>query len=515
MIRPAVCERSIAMEQNKEHSRVFLAGWAQTDLTPSKKVGLCGQFAERISEYVETPVYATSLALQAGETTAVFCACDLVSVSLNLQELVRERVKTLAPDLDPRMVILSATHSHTSLDYKIQNIDAGSSLKVLRDFLPEQEQPEAAPAPDVMGQEEALFWLAERISLSVSEAWKNRAPASCANEFGRAAVGLCRRTVYRDGHAAMWGDTFTPDFEALEGGSDSGVELLYFFDAEGQLSGVAANLACPAQTVQHRLFVSSDFWGKTRIILQAVLGRPVPLLPLCAPAGDQCPVDLVRFVEPLSDVHDPNIIRKAPPKRKADPSMFDIPGSWRAGRRVANEIMEYLPDAEREKAVPEIFTHEVLDLRLPLRTVSAEEKDEALEKITAYLEKAGGRDFTYEDEAAMHVYAGTAARYEYQQDHPDFPAEVHILRLGNVAFASDPFELFLDYGNQIRALSPAEQTFLIQLACGDLGYLPTARAEAGGHYSAYVSSGLTGHEGGEKLVRETLKAIRKQFGEPG
>ncbi len=493
-------------------SHPFLAGWAEADLTPEKRVGLCGQFAERISEYVETPVYATSLALQMGETAAVFCACDLVGIGLNLQELVRERLKTLVPDLDPRMVILSATHTHTSLDYTMRNINAGSSLKVLRKFLPEQAQPAAVPVPDVMGKDEALAWLAERIALSVAEAWKNRAPATCANEFGRAVVGLCRRTVYRDGHAAMWGDTFTPDFRELEGGSDSGVELLYFFDKEGKLTGVAANLACPAQTVQHRLFVSSDFWGKTRISLQETLGRHIPILALCSPAGDQCPVDLIRFVEPHSDVHDPNIIRNNVPKRKADPSMFDIPGSWRAGRRVAHEILEYLSDAEMEKDVPEVFTHEVLDLTLPLRTVTREENDEALEKIAAYVEKAGGRDFTYEDEAAMHVYGGTAARYEYQQDRRDFPAEVHVLRLGNVAFATNPFELFLDYGNQIRALSPAEQTFLVQLACGDLGYLPTAKAEAGGHYSAYVSSGIAGHEGGKKLVEETLEAIRSQFG---
>ncbi len=149
---------------------------------------------------------------------------------------MRERLKTLVPDLDPRTVILSATHTHTSLDYTMRNINAGSSLKVLRKFLPEQAQPAAVPAPDVMGKDEALSWLAERIALSVAEAWKNRAPATCANEFGRAVVGLCRRTVYRDGHAAMWGDTFTPDFRELEGGSDSGVELLYFFDKEGKLT---------------------------------------------------------------------------------------------------------------------------------------------------------------------------------------------------------------------------------------------------------------------------------------
>ena len=107
----------------------------------------------------------------------------------------------------------------------------------------------------------------------------------------------------------------------------------------------------------------------------------------------------------------------------------------------------------------------------------------------------------------MHVHAGAAARYEYQQRHDIHTAEVHVLRLGDIAIATNPFELFLDYGNQIRARSRAKQTFLIQLCCGSSGYLPTEKAEKGSHYSAYVSSGIIGHEGGNLLVRETVERI--------
>ena len=48
---------------------------------------------------------------------------------------------------------------------------------------------------------------------------------------------------------------------------------------------------------------------------------------------------------------------------------------------------------------------------------------------------------------------------------------------------------------------------MIQLANGAEGYLPTEKAEQGGHYSAFISSGQVGHEGGDMLVRETLKDI--------
>ena len=497
-------------------SQRFLAGWGEADLTPAKKVRLAGQFAERVSDSVETPVQAVSLALESENGAVVFCGCDLESVGLNLLALVREKLSVLAPDLDPRCVILSATHSHTSLQYINRNIESRGSLSVLQRYLPDDFRYESAVSEDedIMSDDEALLWLADRISISVAQAWKNRAPATVSNQFGRAAVGMCRRATYNDGTAQMWGDTNTSNFVALEGGSDSGVELLYVFDAEGNLTGVAANLACPAQTVQHRTFISSDFWGKTRILVREALGENVKVLGLCSPAGDQCPVDLIRWVEPESDVHDPNISRSNPPKRKADPSMFDIAGSWKAGRRVAREIIDAFETASLERSVPEIFRHEVLDVMLPIRFVTMTERDNAEEQLRNYLERSRGRDFTYEDNAKMHVYAGILVRYEQQQNYLQFPAEIHVLRLGDMAFATSPFELFLDYANWIRAQSPAEQTFLIQLANGSLGYLPTAKAEAGGHYSANIASGVAGHEGGDLLVRRTLSEIRKQFDKP-
>ena len=45
-------------------------------------------------------------------------------------------------------------------------------------------------------------------------------------------------------------------------------------------------------------------------------------------------------------------------------------------------------------------------------------------------------------------------------------------------------------------------------------YLPTEKAEKGGHYSAFVSSGNVEHIGGEQLVRETLQDINGMFSHP-
>ena len=39
------------------------------------------------------------------------------------------------------------------------------------------------------------------------------------------------------------------------------------------------------------------------------------------------------------------------------------------------------------------------------------------------------------------------------------PVEVHIIRIGDVVIATNPFELYLDYGMRIKGRSPAVQTF--------------------------------------------------------
>ena len=75
------------------------------------------------------------------------------------------------------------------------------------------------------------------------------------------------------------------------------------------------------------------------------------------------------------------------------------------------------------------------------------------------------------------------------------------------------FELFTDYGIQIKGRSPALQTFILQLS-GPGTYLPTARAVAGGGYSAVIQSSHVGPEGGQVLVNGTVDALKTLWPAP-
>ena len=77
----------------------------------------------------------------------------------------------------------------------------------------------------ILTPEEGTELVTDKIALAAHKAWVGRKKAYYTNEFGRAAVGMCRRVCYDDGSAQMWGDTNTANFVSLEGGNDSGIEL--------------------------------------------------------------------------------------------------------------------------------------------------------------------------------------------------------------------------------------------------------------------------------------------------
>ena len=57
-------------------------GWSDVSIVPEgRKVDLVGQFYERISDKVETPIAVNALAIECGDDAVIFCACDLVSTS--------------------------------------------------------------------------------------------------------------------------------------------------------------------------------------------------------------------------------------------------------------------------------------------------------------------------------------------------------------------------------------------------------------------------------------------------
>jgi hypothetical protein len=300
----------------------------------------------------------------------------------------------------------------------------------------------------ITASEYADFFV-ERAARIAVEAWRSRRPGGMSWALGHAVVGWNRRAHYFDGSSVMYGKTNRPDFANLEGTEDHGVEMLFFWDQDKAPTGIVVNIACTAQETEGISEVSADFWHEVRLEIRRRLARDIFILPQCAAAGDNSPHLLFR-------TRAEEIMRQ----RRGLSSRQEI------ARRIASAVEDSLPLAKQDTQASIVFKHAVVKVDLPPQ-----------EPPTV----------------------------PFYTTDPVAPIEFHVLRLGDIAMATNPFELYLDYGLRIKARSPAVLTFLVQLSCQHCGYLPTQKGVEGGGYSA--DKFVVGPQGGQVLVGETVKQL--------
>jgi len=468
-------------------------GWGKADLTPigeiCKKVSLVGQFHERITDMVRDRIYATAIALESSDGgKAIVVSIDLAFTPEALMAGAREKLKELAPDFPPELLIIAATHIHTGPYMRSNSLPHLWGDRFTR----------FSDDPDVVSPQAYVEFAAGKIAEAAARAWNGREPGGIANAFGRVAVPHCRRVRYKDGRAEMYGGTDTERFLRIEGGADTGVEYIAAFDKSGKMSGVVINLACPAQVIEHQYYISADMWGEVR--------RQWPeceyILPLCGAAGDITMRDLVR-------------------RGRCEQNMASPEGMAQQAARIVREsefVLSGIKSADIKYELP--VGHIMETVPLPLRTVT---EDDCIEARAIYdeIENECNADpnAVYPDSTPLPMdkrapyasAAGVIGRFAMQAEMKNIEAEIHALRVGDAVLVTNPFELFQDFGMCMKARSPADQTLIAQLCCGNFGYLPTAYGITGGSYSSGISNGFVGPEGGDVLVEKTLDMIKRLF----
>ena len=368
---------------------------------------------------------------------AMMISFDLVRITKEVHEGLQRVAGEKLEDFDSSKLFSGATHTHCGPSIS----DARTGPGELYDISEET---------DVMTPPQYIQFLYERVGAGIVKAWEGRKPAGFSWALGEAIVGYNRRLSYFDGSAIMGFDVSRPDFSHVEGYEDHGVEMLFFWDADQNLTGMLLNIACPSQV--GRRAISADFWHQIREGLRAKYGQDLCVYGQCAASGDQCPADVVRS--------------------KAQKIMLErkkIAWKQELANRVIQAVDNVWPYAKHGIQTQPVFGHKVIKMELPNKQ------------------------------------SNNAARWR----ESTVPIEFHVIRLGDIAIATNPFELFLDYGIRIKGRSKAILTFVSQLTCDLAGYLPTRRAVAGGDYSAVNHE--VGPKGGQVLVDETVEAINSMW----
>lgn len=465
-------------------------GTSSVDITPELPAALDGQMNVRIATVAETPLTANIIVMDSRDkgksiNSTVLISCDLVTIPTELRDMIRQLVATKISGFDTRKIIINATHTHTAA--------------VVRDgwyTLPKE----------VTQVKSYQHFIAGQIAGAVEKAWARRKPGKVSWGLGYAKVAYNRRAVYRDGTAKMYGNTDSPEFKGIEGFEDQSINTLFFSDESGKLIGACINISSPAQVVESRSTINADYWHPVRVSLRKLYGKDLCVLGWIGAAGDQTPRPMysqaaeIRMMELIKGDR-----KLATEYRKTDLSSDDYVAE--VARRVVNSVKETYAAVKNERHKSPIINHTVEDLQLPARIVTAEEYETA-KKMRDEDKNDAVRAIQLSRRIAWNEEVMTRFDDQKKNPRPMYTAEVHVVRIGDIVLCTNPFELFTEFGIQMKSRSKALQTFILQLV-GPGTYVPTKEAVRGGHYSAIIQSNRVGPEGGQLLTDRTVQMINK------
>ena len=488
-------------------------GWSKRDVSTDKPVNLPGQFHRRPSRGVLDPITINCLVIE-NEDIVIFISGDFVSGG-NMIDVFREKVLSRRPDFPASKMIFNITHTHCGADIR--------SKKDIDD-------------PNIYSATKYQEYMSDLTVDAILEAYDNRAEGYIGYGYGYAAVAHSRRTTYSDnvslregategsslmidGHARMYGNTNDDKFIGFEGGADHYSNFMFTFDRDKNLTGAIINIPCPSQNSELEYYLTADYWHNVREILYAKYGD-IGILPQCAAAGDLSPRPLHyseaekrRFSLKYKDYKiDERVERPTEILRRKDIAericaSFDEVFEW------AKE--DLLSDAE--------VSHTVKTIKLEKLLITDEQYKDSItgleyvknEKIELTGDPVKDNYELTVQKTKINRYQNIINRYEAQQTNPTSDMELHVIKIGDIAFATNPYELYIDFQHQIQARSPFTQTFIIQLVDQPTGnpggYLATERGMENLGYSANIYSNVISPEGGHQLVEETLKELKKIY----
>ena len=444
-------------------------GFGSAIITPvGGKTVIAGQIPVRYTDKVHDDIYATAMTVESEGIRTIWVSCDICHPTKRLTDDVIKSLKKSLPSFKEDELILSATHS-TACFYLTDDEFLNSAFDV--------DKNKMMPFDKTRGM--VVDGVTSAVLRSVS------CMKECTAEFAAADIltGFCRRVLYKDNTAVMYGDVSRDDFLRMEYPDGNGTQMIYFYgEKEHELLGIFIAAPCPAQADETSEYITADYWHYARQIIKDALGKDIPVLGVCRAAGELSPHRLLSI------------------DAKYEGAEWGEKAAERVGRHIAEAVLR---ESKRPLCA---FKGDIKHLRItmemafPVRKPSPEELSDA-EK---YLSSEHGKDpneWMKKAQAAHSVKAAAAEDF--------YKARVSVLRIGDMLFFTAPAELFTEYAKRISAKFPQNPVFDIQLTNDTLGYLPTADATEHGGYSTMIFSTLTTPAGGEKFVNEITEKLRE------
>lgn len=429
------------------------AGLARMDITPACPVWMDGMIRSHRSTGVHDPIFAKALVLCGGEQISDACAivsldvCSLSSADCRKIRMLAEKRTGISHD----RIVVAATHNH-------------SGPATVGFFNPRED-----------GYSKDLL---DKMAALIEKAAKAMAPAAVGCASGQEnTISHYRRLLADDGHVVMnWEPWPAERIVRALGVSDPDVGVIKIVAAgSAQLLGLLFNHpGHPNVMSGDNYLITPDYPGRAEALIEKEFGGTALFV-----NGAQGTMD----IDGLKD------------------------RDWTGVERVARALAEAVKQAV-QVAVPRAEARlrvGAQEYTLPARKISNKETAWAEE----ILKNTGGAVKPVADGVGDDYKAALYLQLRKVQ-HQAIPVEQICIAIDDYAFISFPGELFTEIGLRIKAESPFRHTYILGLANGYVGYIPTRGAIGEGGYEPETRR--TDDSAEDIIVAQSLTLLRNAWG---
>ncbi|MFM7072279.1 MAG: hypothetical protein ACKO38_10860 [Planctomycetota bacterium] len=467
VVKPAV-EKPAAVNSvdAKPALKELKAGAATSNITPFLGGEVVGGFHPYPAQHIHDELHARCLVIDNGDQRVAFVVLDLLGADRLLFDDARRRV-TEATGIPGECVMMSTTHTHS----------ATTALGQKRG-LPQTEL------------DEYQTFVSRRIADGVRRAVNNLAPAQVGWAAGREPREVFnRRWFMKPGTVPVnpFGETTdrvkmnppraSKDLIEPSGPTDPEVWLIAARTLDGRPIGLVANYSLHYVGGVRGADVSADYFALFADSMTRLLGAERQQPPFVAMMGNGTSGNINNI-----DFSQPGEARK-PYERMAE-----------VADNVAAAAMEAYRGMQWRDWVP--LAGRLESLSVAVRRPTPEQLERARDILR--------RRVNPELKATLEeVYADRTVKMNQWPERIDLPLQV--VRVGGIAVAGIPNEVFVEIGLEYKSRSPIRPCFIMSMANGYYGYLPTPEHHRLGGYETWLGTNRVEFDASTKILAKLLE----------
>jgi hypothetical protein len=437
----------------------FRAGAATSNITPALGSPIVGGFLPFPSTNVHDELHARCLVLDDGHTKLALVVLDLLLLDAGLCRNARNLIEKEV-GIPSQNVLISAVHTHSATLAGKGEFPFTPEVKNYPGFFVRRIVDGVRCAASRLRPAQLAFTTVEAPEHVFNRRWFLKPGTVPPNPFG----GIDQVKMNPSGGS--------PNLVKPAGPTDPTVSILALREPDGRPIAVYSAYSLHYVGGVAKGDISADYYGM-------YCGRLERLM-----HGDEQDPPMVAMMAngTSGDVNNVNFLHPRPVKKPYEQMRF-VADDLAAKVHAALAKVQY----QDRVTLAARYREPTLERHQP----TAEQIAWAKERLTKPAPKPGVTDLPY-------IYARRVVSMAGREASVAVPLQV--LRIGPVCIGTIPGEPFAEIGLEFRKRSPVQPAFLVELAHGSFGYIPTAKHFEWGGYETWLGSSAFEPHASEKLL---------------